>query len=324
MTSVFASPMFREEARQVDGLAEGLGGLVAAVDAEGDHPAVAVEVFGGVVVALVVLEAGVRHPIDPVVVLEELGDGPGVLAVALHPGAGRVEPLNRLPRVERRLAGPVGRPAAGRRCRRRRRRRTARRSRSGRRGLPVEFVVVGVGGWSHGNWPPSTTMPPTVVPLPVIHFVVVDSPNDVGAVLERPTEGGVANVLSTTSGTAFSWAISARAARSRGRDERRVRDRFDVDERGVVVDRVRVRLVVERVDESGLDSAAVRDAGEVRGRAAVHLGTGDDDVVARAREHGRYRVERGHPEPVATASEPPDRSAIRSSRTLTVGLESRE
>jgi len=79
-----------------------------------------------------------------------------------------------------------------------------------------------------------------------------------------------------------------------GRDERRVRDRFDVDERGVVVDRVRVRLVVERVDESGLDSAAVRDAGEVRGRAAVHLGTGDD-VVARAREHGRYRVERGHP-----------------------------
>jgi len=79
-----------------------------------------------------------------------------------------------------------------------------------------------------------------------------------------------------------------------GRDERRVRDRFDVDERGVVVDRVRVRPSSSSVDESGLDSAAVRDAGEVRGRAAVHLGTGDD-VVARAREHGRYRVERGHP-----------------------------
>jgi len=118
-------------------------------------------------------------------------------------------------------------------------------------------------------------------------------PNDVGAVLERPTEVGVANVLSTTSGTAFSWAISASRSKS------------GVTSEGFATVSTWTNAVSSSIASAYASSSSVSTSRastprrfamlvRVRGRAAVHLGTGDD-VVARAREHGRYRVERGHP-----------------------------
>ena len=71
-----------DELEAVDNLGAGSAG--AGLDAEGEDTAVAaLEVLLGHLVRDVVLEAGVRHPADVLALLEPLGEGQGVLGVAL-------------------------------------------------------------------------------------------------------------------------------------------------------------------------------------------------------------------------------------------------
>ena len=85
MTSDLASPMLASSEKSFERVDELLARFVAALDAEGDERALA----GGQVLfrARVVAagrEAGIVDPLDAGMLFEMLGDGEGVLRVALH------------------------------------------------------------------------------------------------------------------------------------------------------------------------------------------------------------------------------------------------
>ncbi len=91
---------------------------------------------GGELVSRVAGQAGVEHALDPRLLLEERGDGAGVLAVALHADRKRLHPAQHQPRVERRPArrrATSAGSAAARRSWGRSSRRSRRRRPSGRR-----------------------------------------------------------------------------------------------------------------------------------------------------------------------------------------------
>jgi len=211
--------------------------------------------------------------------------------VLLHPEREGLDALECLPGVEGRLAGATGTDGAL-------------ADGGGERALAEALrEVETVGGvlpessgkfasaWSQGNVPPSTTTPPSVVPAPWIHFVV-DSPDDVGAVLDGAAEvGRRERVVHHERDGAF--VGDGGEFLEVGRDERRVGDRLDVDERGVVVDGVGDGLGVERVDGADANAALARDVREVRRGAAVHLGA-RDDIAPALGERGGDGVDGAH------------------------------
>ena len=89
------------EGEHLGALADGEGLLEPAGDAERDHPAEALHLAGGDLVAGVGREAGVDHLGDPRVAVEELHDPLRVVAVAVHAYAERLEAAVRQEGVER-------------------------------------------------------------------------------------------------------------------------------------------------------------------------------------------------------------------------------
>jgi len=160
-----------------------------------------------------------------------------------------------------------------------------------------------------------------VVPLPVIHFVVdsqmISAPCSIGR-----QQYGVANVLSTTSGTACSWAIAASRSKS------------GVTSEGFAIvstwtNAVSPSIASAYASYSSVSTSRVsiprRSATLVRYAAVPpyisELATTLSPALARTVVIASNAA---IPEPVATASDPPSRSASRSSKTFTVGFESRE
>ena len=76
--------------------------------------------------------------------------------------------------------------------------------------------------------------------------------------------------------------------------QRGVADGLTVDVCGVVVDGLGVGVVVQRVDESGLDAVPGRRMAVVCVGTPVERG-GGDDVVAHVRQQEGREVQRGHP-----------------------------
>jgi len=118
-------------------------------------------------------------------------------------------------------------------------------------------------------------------------------PDEVGAVVERAAEvRGRERVVDEQRDAVVVGDVGDPL--DVGRDQGRVPDGFEVDVGGVFVDRLRVPLVVERVDEPRRDPAPLDGVGEIRVGAAVQRRR-RDDVVARGREHERRQIERRHP-----------------------------
>src|ERR671910_349587 len=93
----------REQAVQLQPVYEPLAFLQTTVYPEAEDCAVepGAVVLAGDLVRGVIREPGIVDPGDPRVILEELGDGHGVLRVALHPERQRLEPLQEEEAVER-------------------------------------------------------------------------------------------------------------------------------------------------------------------------------------------------------------------------------
>jgi hypothetical protein len=67
---------------------------------------------------------------------------------------------------------------------------------------------------SHGNVPASTMTPPMVVPCPPIHFVALAVTMSAPCSIGLHRKPAAPNVLSTTSGTPWAWAMSAIRSKS--------------------------------------------------------------------------------------------------------------
>ncbi len=129
-------------------------------------------------------------------------------------------------------------------------------------------------------------MPPIDVPWPPRNFVAecttMSAPHSIGR-----HRYGVANVLSTTSGTPIPWAIAATASRS-STVPGGVADRLGVEQPRARPGRSAPGIEVVRVDEVEVDRELAEHVLQLRDRAAVQRTRGDD-VVARLqqREEGR-------------------------------------
>jgi hypothetical protein len=138
------------------------------------------------------------------VLVEELGDGHRVLAVALQPQRERLEPLGGLPGVERGLlVAEVADPRA-----------MAAYLNACSPNVSAELTPWYAGSspaisgefpaWpAHGKESPSTTTPPTAVPDPWSHLVV-ESRTESAPCPGGRQSAGVANVLSVNSGVSCS------------------------------------------------------------------------------------------------------------------------
>ena len=92
------------EREQLGRRGDPLGGLGAAAQREADHPAEVAHLLGRRGVAGVVGELRVQHPLDGRVADEQVDDGAGVRAVALHAHGERLHAAQHEVAVERRRA----------------------------------------------------------------------------------------------------------------------------------------------------------------------------------------------------------------------------
>ena len=281
----------REELHVVDDLQ---AGVAAALDAEDDDAAEAVlEDAGRGLVARVVLQAGVAHPADLGVALEELGHGQGVVAVALDAQGQRLDAdADELGGVRGERGAKVTQLVG----------QNARGEGRGGSGIGEDGAVVGGVGLGDGGELARSLLP---VELAGVH----DSTAERGAVAADPLGQG----LDDHRGTILGRTVKVRGGKGVVNEDRhrllqgvggrhdgghvgdvnqRVADGLDVPELGVLLGGGHEGVDVVVLDEGGLDAQVTEGVQEDVPGAAVQ-GVGGDDVVAGAHDVGEGQDLRG-------------------------------